>query len=103
MRTHNEKVEVTVTAHALDLKGNPYVPVTARYKLTDCRSEEVLIDWTNLAPALSMEIVIPGDSNAMVSNRKYENKVVTVNTDSGLDSQHYEEYEYKIESKKFVE
>lgn len=103
MRTYNELSEVTVTASVLDIDANPYTPITARYKVTDCRSENVLVNWTTLTPAESMTITIPGSANAMVDrNRKAETKVVTVNTNNGLASEHYEEYEYRVENLKFV-
>jgi len=104
MRTHNELSTVRITTQALDEDANPYIPLTARYKVTDCRSEDITVNWTTLTPALSMEIVIPGSANAIVNaSRKRETKVVTVQTNQGEDTQHYEEYEYRIENLKFVE
>lgn len=103
MRTHNEKSQVTVTARALDVDGNTYTPTSARYKVTDCKTKTEMVAWTSLTPAAAMEIIIPGSLNTIISDsRRSETKTVTVNTDEGLDTQHYEEYEYRIKNLKFV-
>lgn len=102
-RTHNELSQVTVTASPLDTTGTAYTPTTARYKVTDCRSEDVIVAWTTLTPATSMQIVIPGSVNTIKDDtRTTEDKVVTVNTDKDLTTQHYQEYQYRIKNLKFV-
>ena len=103
MRTHNELSQVTVTFSAFDEQGQSYVPNTASYKLTDCKTEDLLIDWTSVPPEKTMTIVIPGSANAILSDhRRTEVKVVTVRTNEGQSGQHYAEYEYRIENLKFV-
>jgi hypothetical protein len=102
-RLHNELSQVVVTASPLDLQGDPYTPSNARYKVTDCASEDELVAWTSLTPSTAMIITVPGSANAIIRGRhKTETKVVTVQTDSGLDTSHYEEYEYKVKNLKFV-
>ena len=102
-RAHNELSEVVVTATAYDINGAQQIPATAKYKVDDCSSEKSLVPWTTLTPSLSMDIVIPGSVNAIVNDRnRIENKVVTVNINEGLDSQHYENYIYKIKNLSFV-
>jgi len=104
-RAFNELSEVTVTASPFDINGNPYTPINARYKVNDCFSGE-MVPWTNLTPATEMQIVIPGTVNTILQDRirrPPESKVVTVNTDAGLSTQHYEEYEYKLKNLSFVE
>lgn len=103
MRTHNEEVRVVVTAEPEDIDGNAYTPTTARYRVDDCRSEEEMVDWTTLTPSSSMEIVIPGTVNTIVNKRnKRESKVVTLNTDNGLSTQHNSEYLYGITNLRFI-
>ena len=104
MKQHNELSRVVVTAEPKDLDGSPYTPTSARYKVTDCRTETEMVPWTSLTPSSSMEITIPGSVNTIEQDRnKRETKVVTLNTDNGLDTQHYAEYEYRILNLKFVE
>lgn len=104
MKVHNELSQVVVTASPKDTSGNPYTPTSARYKVTDCKTENEMVAWTSLTPSSSMEITIPGSVNIIESDRnKWETKVVTVNTDNGLTTQHYAEYEYKVKNLKFVE
>lgn len=104
MRTHNEESRVVVTVEPIDIDGLPYTPITAQYRVDDCRSEEQMVPLTTLTPSTSMEITIPGDVNTIVNDRsKVESKVVTVNTDDGLDTQHNEEYLYGIKNLRFVD
>ena len=103
-RSHNELSQVTITANPRDLQNNPYSPTTARYRVDDCESKTELIGWTSIAtPSSAMEIVIPGSANKIIrSQRNPESKVLTVNTDEGLSTQHYEEYIYRVKDLKFV-
>ncbi len=104
MRTHNEEVRVVVTVEPIDIDGLPYTPITARYRVDDGRSEEEMVPFTTLTPSTSMEITIPGPVNTIVNDRnKVESKVVTVNTDDGLATQHNEEYLYGIKNLRFVD
>ncbi len=105
-RTHNELVEVVVTVVPRDTAGNPYTPTTARYRVDDCKTAKQLVAWTDIAvPSQSMQISIPGTVNAIIgSNRRTpESKVLTMNTDEGLSTQHYEEYIYRIKDLGFAE
>ncbi len=104
MRFHDEENRVVVTAEPRTIEGNPYTPTTARYRVDDCRSEEEMVDWTAITPpSSSMEIVIPGPINTIVNDRnKRESKVVTLNTDQGLATNHNSEYLYGITNLRFI-
>lgn len=107
-RTHNELSQVVVTVNPFDTDGNAYTPITARYRVDDCRSENELVAWTDIAvPSTAMEITIPGSANAIVNTdpdrQNPEAKILTVNTDNGLDTQHYSEYEYRVKDLKFAQ
>ena len=103
MRSHNELSRVVITAKPKDTDGSAYLPTSARYKVTDCRTEDIMVNWTTLTPAETMEITVPGSVNTIKCDRnKTETKVLTLNTDNGLATQHYEEYEYRIKYLKFV-
>lgn len=103
-RIHTELSSVTVTVTPFTLTGIPYTPVTARYKVNDCLTGNELVPYTTLAPSTSMEIDIPGSVNAIINNRlrNPEKKVVTVNTDNGLATQHFDEYIYRVKNLSFI-
>jgi hypothetical protein len=104
-RTHNELSQVTVTARPFNTAKQPYTPTNARYRVDDCITGRQLIGWTTITtPSTAMEIVIPGSANAIISDRRNpEPKVVTVNTDNGLSTEHYEEYTYRVKDLKFAQ
>lgn len=105
-RTHNELSEVVVTVKPLDTNNNPYTPSTARYRVDDCKTGKELVGWTTIvSPSSSMEVIIPGTVNAIIgSNRQTpESKVLTVNTDKDLATQHYEEYIYRVKDLGFAQ
>jgi len=102
-RIINELSQAVVTATPFDTDGNPYTPVTARYRVDDCTSETVMVNWTTLTPSTSMQITIPGSVNTIVNDRhRKETKVVTVNTDNGLTTEHNEDYRYDVKNLAFV-
>lgn len=104
-KIHNELSEVTVTVTPIDVVGDPYTPTTARFRLDDCLTEDELIPWTTIdSPSISMQITIPGSINAIIGSRRTpEPKILTVNTDQGLQTQHFAEYEYRIRDLKFAQ
>jgi len=105
-RTHNELVEVTVTAKPEDTTGKPFTPTTARYRVDDCETGNELVDWTAIVtPSTSMQITVPATANAIINTTRTtpEPKVVTLNTDKDLSSQHYEQYFYGIKNLQFAQ
>ncbi len=104
-KIHNELSEVTVTITPIDVVGDPYTPTTARYRVDDCLTEDELIPWTTIdTPSISMQITIPCSVNAIIGSRRTpEPKVLTVNTDNGLATQHFAEYEYRVRDLKFAQ
>lgn len=104
MRKHNELSQVIVTVTPLDLNSDPYTPTSARYKINDKISGSELVEWTSLTPSTSMQIIIAPSVNAIITdNNDTEIKVVTVQLDDGLSTQHYIEYEYKVINLQFVQ
>jgi len=105
-RTHNELVEVTVTAKPEDTTGKPFTPTTARYRVDDCETGNELVDWTVIVtPSTSMQITVPAIANAIINTTRTtpEPKVVTLNTDKDLSSQHFEQYFYGIKNLQFAQ
>ena len=103
-RIINELSQATITARPFDTSNDPYTPITARYRVDDCRSEKSMVAWTAIAvPSTAMQIIIPGSINTIVcDSHKTEKKVVTVNTDNGLDTAHNEQYTYSVRNLAFV-
>lgn len=104
-RTHNELSQVVVIVRPLDAQGNPTLPTTAAYRIDDCLSGKVLVDWTTLAPSIDMTITIPGSVNAIVNNalQQPEVKTVTVRIDEDLATQHYGQYTYRVKNLGFAQ
>lgn len=98
----NEDTGITVKAFPKDSDGNAYTPTSARYRVDDRASGNTLVAWTTLTPATEIDITIPGSVNAMVGHAKHELKIVTVNTDNGLDSEVNEEYHYNVKNLRYV-
>ncbi len=103
-RTFNELSQVVITASPLDSDGAESTPTTARYRVDDCRTETSLVGWTDLTPSTAMTITIPGSANGIQDNtlNTPEEKVVTVELDDGLTTQHYAQYTYRIKNLPFA-
>jgi hypothetical protein len=103
-KIHPELSAVTVNAEPRDTLNQPYVPTTARYRVDDCRSNNQLVNWTDLTPSTDMEINIPGPVNAIIGDRRTpEIKIVTVNTDKDLSTENFAEYSYGVRDLKFAQ
>ena len=105
-RSFNELSQVSVTARPLDVDDNPYTPVTARYRVDDCRTKKELVPWTDIAvPSTVMLIEIPGSVNAIIDERRRtpEVKELTLNTDNGLTTQHFAKYTYGVIDLRFAQ
>ena len=104
-RIYNELSEVTVTVTPFDTSGDPHTPTTARYRVDDCLTNKELVPWTDIVtPSTSMQIAIPGSVNAIIGKRNTpEAKILTVNTDNDLSTQHFEEYVYRVKDLKFAQ
>lgn len=105
MRIHNELSQVIITVKPLNPQNKSYIPVTLRYKVNDCLTGDELVSFTAVTPTTrAMDITIPSSVNAIINThlRNPEKKVVTINTDEGLATQHYSEYTYGVKNLSFV-
>ena len=104
-RIHNELSQVIITIKPLNPQIQSYIPVTLRYKVNDCLTGNELVAWTAVTPTTrEMTVTIPGSVNAIINNRlrNPEKKVVTLNTDNGLATEHYSEYTYRVKNLSFI-
>jgi hypothetical protein len=87
----NDKVQeessFTATVYFRDV-DTATVPTTARYRIDDRTTGDAIRAWTDLTPAASIEISITPDDNKIVSSsRRSERRQITVETNTGLDTQ----------------
>jgi len=104
-RIHNELSQVTITIKPMNPQNKSYIPVTLRYKVNDCLTGRELVPFTPVTPtAREMTVLIPGSVNEIINNqlRNPEKKVVTINTDQGLPTQHFSEYIYRVKNLSFI-
>ncbi len=104
-RTHNELSEVLVTVKPCDASGNSVTPTTASYRIDDCLTGRELVAWTVLTPAATMTITVPGSVNAIINSDRStpESKVVTLEFDKDLATQHYADYFYRVKDLSFAQ
>ena len=102
-RVVKEKSTNTITVRPKTKDGVLFTPTTVRYRLDDLDSKQELIGWTSATPSTAIAITIPGAKNAMISNRKRERKVLTVQFDQGLDSEVNAEYIYWVKNLHFAQ
>ncbi len=64
------------------------IPTTARYRIDDKFTEQIIRDWTTLTPASSIAITItPADNASVAIIRREERRQITIETNNGLDTQ----------------
>jgi hypothetical protein len=75
------------------------VPTTARYRIDDRTTGDAIRAWTDLTPAASIDISITPSDNAMVSGlTRDERRQITVETNTGLDTQTRERAYWTVKS-----
>lgn len=96
----NESSTLTVQARFYSQANDPVVPVSARYLIRDVSNDRVVRDWTTLIPSESVEIQIAGSDNDIYENtprqRRFEKRVLTVQTNAGEITQYADEFEYWV-------
>lgn len=93
----NERSTSYLSVSLLDKAGAAAVPASVRYRV-DCQTTGQMVrDWTNLAPAAALEIVLTSADNAMVNavNRS-ELRRVTVSAVYGVDDEVHNTWEYQV-------
>jgi len=102
-RKFNEKSQVTISVRPVNKEGVLFTPTTARYRMDDLHSRTEKVAWATLTPSTKMTITIPGSSNDIInSGNKFEDKIVTVQLDQGLTSEHNQDYKYRVTNLEFI-
>ena len=104
-RTYNELSQNVVLVEPKDSTGAATIPTTAEYRVDDCRSKKQMVGWTTLTPAILMTITIPGTINTIINSDRStpEVKTVTVRIDTGLTTQHFASYTYRLQDLNFAQ
>ena len=90
-----------------DQAGNPYIPTTAHWRLSDENTGTTLQDWTSVTPqatytsgvltAAYAVADIPGSVNTMTdSSKEREAKVVTMAADKDTDREFADDVTYYL-------
>lgn len=102
MLTINEGSPLFLTFDFTDEAGADIVPSTIRWRVDDITGaiDTERVAWTNVgAPASSVNVNVSAlDNNIIDSDRAYENAVVTVQIDEGLNTQGTQRKEYRIKN-----
>jgi len=76
-----------------------FVPGTCRLRVHDQQTETELQGWTEIPPAMRMEVFIAATVNRILNdNNAYEYRVLTVQSDYDTDDQLSKEEVYRIEN-----
>lgn len=88
--------EATAIFRVLDAST---VPTTVRYRIDCSTTGKAIRAWTGLTPAASITITITPSDNEIVSNtRREERRQLTVETNTGLDTQTRERVYWNVKS-----
>lgn len=96
----NEASTFTLRARFYDTANENEAPLSVHYSNRDVSNDRVVRDWTSVTPGAQIDIEIAASDNLCYSNnrrpRRFEKRVITVQANRGLPSQHTVEVEYWI-------
>lgn len=96
-----EESACTITARFFDPNDVAVTPQTARYRLKDVTNDRVVIDWTDLTPATSVDIDVDAEDNRIYDTANAsEERVLSVQANYGQANQYADEERYVIENLK---
>lgn len=101
MKAVNELSAFNARARFFSAGGQAAIPDTVRYLIKDIDNDRIVLDWTTLTPASSIEWQVPASANAIYQDRhgrkrRTERRVLTIQTNAGQDSQVSNEEEYVV-------
>lgn len=99
MKLINEATAVTINIERRGDDGSLITPTSLKYRV-DCQTNnQPITAWTALTPAATTTVVIPATSNAIQGDgNSYEDKVISVMSDEGLDTQEVTTQTYRIKN-----
>lgn len=97
MKLINEATAVTINIERRGDDGSLITPTSLKYRVDNQTNNQVVTDWATLTPAATTTVVIPAASNAIQDDgNSFEDLVVTVMTDEGLDTQETTTQGYRV-------
>jgi hypothetical protein len=102
MKPVNEASASTFLVKFYDEDGNPFTPTSARWRLRNLTNKRLVQDWTTITPTTTQaSITVPASLNLILNDRNtYEEQVVSIQAEPGLDGQFSDEIRYKIKNLK---
>ena len=86
-----------VVAAYLNSQGLAFVPAVVQYRIDDCLSGEVILNWTDLNSAPTNEVTVTAAQNQMVSNtRPWETHQILFSITDLLGNVNYQRAEFDI-------
>lgn len=81
----NEGSACLVNAEFFDTTGAALVPTVLQYRIDDVCSGAVILSWTTVTPAPSLQVIVTAAQNALITNsRGWETHQVTFQVTDGL-------------------
>lgn len=101
MNPVNEGSHFTARARFHGTGGQAVVPGSVRYLIRDIDNDRVVVDWTSLTPAASIEFTVPASANTIYQDRldrkrRTERRVLTIQANAGQDTQVSSEEPYVV-------
>ena len=101
--TVNEASTMNVLTKFYGLSNVPTVPSSVRYRLKDITNDRVVTDWTDLVPALEVEIEISAEENQIYLDgrrpfQRFETRALVVQANYGTPTQYVAELQYMIKN-----
>lgn len=93
-----EESSFTATVSFRDIDA-AVIPVSVRYRIDDKFTEQIIRDWKAVAPAAVITIgITPSDNKVVAITRREERRQITIETDTGLETQTRERGYWTVQS-----
>lgn len=95
----NEATAMNVHARFFDTHNAPTTPTSVRYLIRDLTNDREVRAWTDISPFPELDIEVTAEDNTLLntkSKKRFEERVLTVQANVGLDTQFTEELSYFV-------
>ena len=96
---HKERSSFTATAYFRDSSDAAEAPSTVHYRIDDLTTAAVVLDWTTITAAVSVNILIKSEYNKIIADsNSYEVRQLTVSADKGTDNETRDTVQWQVEN-----